>query len=78
MSRQLCLNDIQPGQRAEVISIQSAEPMRRRLLDLGLIKGTVVECLGRSPCGDPAAFLIRGAAIALRADDSRNITVRSL
>lgn len=78
MSRQICLSDIQPGQRAKVTSIQSSESMRRRLLDLGLIKGTVVECLGRSPCGDPSAYLIRGAAIALRAEDSKNILVLPL
>ena len=46
-----------------------------RLLDLGLIPGTRVVCQGHSPAGDPAAYLIRGAVIALRARDAAGITL---
>jgi ferrous iron transport protein A len=49
--------------------------MRRRLLDIGLAENTVVECVGRSPSGDPAAYLIRGAVIAIRKCDGRLIRV---
>lgn len=76
MNRQLCLNDIQPGQRAAVLGLQAEGSMRRRLLDIGLVKNTVVECLGRSPGGDPSAFLIRGAVIAIRSEDCRDIIIR--
>ena len=51
--------------------------MRRRLQDLGLIEGTRVECLQRSPSGDPTAYLIRGAVIALREEDSSKIIVET-
>ena len=53
----------------------SSGSMRRRLLDIGLIEGTDVECLQRSPAGDPVAYLIRGAVIALRAEDASQILV---
>ena len=49
--------------------------MRRRLLDIGLIENTEVTCVGRSHGGDPAAFLIRGAVIALRRADCKKILV---
>lgn len=49
--------------------------IRRRLLDMGLIQNTIVQCLGRSPGGDPSAFLIRGAVIAIRAVDGQHIWV---
>ena len=49
--------------------------MRRRLQDIGLIRGTSVECVGRSPLGDPAAFRIRGAVIALRDSDTALIGI---
>ena len=52
--------------------------MRRRLLDLGLIEGTVVECLYESPGGALSAFLIRDAVIALRRSDSRDILAELL
>ena len=50
--------------------------MRRRLQDIGLIEGTDIECLQKSPAGDPIAYYIRGAVIALRSVDSGNILVR--
>mgnify|MGYP001181001857 CR=1 FL=1 len=49
--------------------------VRRRLLDIGLVEGTEVECVGRSPGGDPAAYLIRGAVIAIRDADAAGILV---
>ena len=53
------------------------DSMRRRLQDIGLIEGTRVECLQKSPSGDPVAYLIRGAVIALRTEDSEKILVSS-
>ena len=52
--------------------------MRRRLFDLGLIPGTQVTCTARSPAGDPAAYLIRGAVVALRGRDAGEIRVSLL
>ena len=69
------MNDIRPGQTATVKELLSTGSIRRRLLDIGLIEDTEVECLGRSPGGDPSAFLIRGAVIAIRAEDCRNIII---
>ena len=77
-NRQLCLNDLAPGQHAKVCALHAKGSMRRRLLDLGLIENTDIQCLGRSPGGDPAAFLIRGAVIAIRSEDCRDILVKML
>ena len=73
--QKLSLCDLAEGQCARVAEILLTGPMRRRLRDLGIIEGTRVECLQRSPFGDPAAYRIRGAAIALRREDSRGILV---
>mgnify|MGYP001138329647 CR=1 FL=1 len=69
------LNSIEPGERAVISEIKSTEGMRRRLLDIGMIPGTKIECVGRSPSGDPKAFLIRGAVIAIRSEDSAGIFI---
>ena len=74
----MSLNDIRPGERAIVSALRSVGSMRRRLLDIGLVENTCVECVGRSPCGDPSAYLIRGAVIAIRAEDSSGIMVRAV
>lgn len=71
------LNSIEPGEHALVKQITASGSMRRRLLDIGLIENTDVECIGKSPCGDPKAFLIRGAVIAIRSEDCENILIMS-
>ena len=66
-----------PGQHAAVSRLRSTGSMRRRLLDIGLVENTDVECLGRSPAGDPSAFLIRGAVIAIRSEDCADILIHA-
>lgn len=75
MNQMNSLKNLNPGEKAKVKSILSTGSIRRRLQDIGLIEGTEVECLQKSPGGDPVAFLIRGAVIALRSEDSSNIIV---
>lgn len=75
MQDRICLSDVKVGQEALVKKLETAGSMRRRLYDIGLIENTPVKCLGRSPAGDPAAYLIRGAVIAIRNEDSKNIIV---
>ena len=71
----MTLNELKIGQSGVITAVGGDGPLRCRLLDMGLIRNTVVQCLGRSPCGDPSAFLIRGAVIAIRAADSQHIWV---
>lgn len=75
MNQRYCLNDISPGEHAVISSLLSTGSMRRRLLDIGLIENTDVECVGRSPGGDPSAYLIRGAVIAIRSEDCAGILI---
>ena len=63
---ELSLSDLLVGQSACVTCVQAEPDLYRRLLDIGLIPGTLVTCVAKSPAGDPAAYLIRGAVIALR------------
>ena len=69
------LNELAPGEKGVVIDLYTTGSMRRRFLDIGLVRNTVVECVGRSPGGDPSAYLIRGAVIAIRAEDCRSVRV---
>ncbi len=72
-----CMSDLMQGQRGRVTALMSENNIRRRLQDIGLIKGTTVERLHTSPLGDPVAFLIRGAVIALRSEDMSAVLVES-
>ena len=71
------LNSINVREYAEIAELLTAGSMRQRLLDIGLTPDTVVECVGKSPAGDPKAFLIRGAVIAIRSEDCRGILIKN-
>ena len=67
------MNSLEEGRWGRVIRLDTKGDMRRRLQDIGLVEGTIVKCLRKSPSGDPVAYLIRGAVIALRSADSSEI-----
>lgn len=71
------LTDLAPGERARVVGLSPAcqGAQRRRLLDLGVVRGTVIEAALRSAAGDPVAYRIRGALIALRSEQASWIRI---
>ena len=71
MTKELCA--LRPGEAARVARLEIALGMRRRLLDLGFTEGTKVLCLFDAPGGDPKAYWVRGAIIALRREDAARI-----
>jgi DtxR family transcriptional regulator, Mn-dependent transcriptional regulator len=74
------LNVLQQGESAKVLRLSSRlrGMERRRLLDLGVIPGTIVRAEFASPSGDPVAYRIRGALIALREDQARLIDIERI
>lgn len=69
------LADLTIDQKAIVKSIKSTGTMRRRLQDLGIIEGTKIKCVLKSPFGDPSAYEIRGAVVALRSEIASEIKI---
>ena len=58
------LKDIKVGEHAQILELKESE-LKQRFLDLGLVPGTYVKCVGISPGRDMKAYLIRGAVILL-------------
>ena len=71
------LHMLSEGEAGSVKTLEADEGIRRRLRDLGIIDGTRITCLQKSPLGDPVAYLIRGAVIALRKEDAATILLES-
>jgi ferrous iron transport protein A len=69
------LSSLKPGNVARVRELTMGGNLRRRMLDLGLIRGTRIEVINRSPFGDPVAYSFRGALIALRSEEASGIIV---
>ena len=69
------LYNLPVGSSGRVKELVTQGNARRRMLDLGLISGTNVEALLKSPAGDPVAYQFRGAVIALRSEEASKILV---
>ena len=72
---ELTLSALGAGCEARVVRLLTAGAMRRRLLDIGLMPGETVRCLFSARSGDPTAYWIRGAVIALRKEDANTVVV---
>lgn len=75
MANECGLDRLLPGEKAVVRKLVHCGGMRRRLLDMGFVENTEIECVGRSPAGDPSAFLVRGSVVALRREDCAQIKI---
>ena len=79
MNRNLItLESLPIGSRGKVKKLVAKGIVRRRMLDLGLVYDTIVESLMKSPAGDPIAYEIRGAIIALRSEEASKIFVEPI
>jgi ferrous iron transport protein A len=75
LQEKLSLADLAPGDRGRISAVDNLGSDRRRLLDLGFLPGAEVEAVMASPAGDLTAYLIRGATIALRREQARQINL---
>lgn len=75
MSGCLTLDGLNVSDRCIVSRLNSSGIIRRRLMDIGIMPGSLVECVLSSPSGNPMAYLVKGSIIALRKSDSSMIEV---
>lgn len=69
------LNQLPLNKSGKINKIECGEGIKRRLLDMGLVKETEITPILISPSGDPRAFLVRGTIIAIRKEDAKNIKI---
>ena len=72
------LHCMQIGKKVIIKKINSDDSIRRRFLDIGMIEGTPIECVLKSPFGDPHAYFVRGSLIAIRNDDASSVLVETI
>ena len=72
---QISLDTLAPSQHAFICSVAARDDIRRRLQELGFLPGAEVVCLMRAPSGDPTAYRICSAVIALRREDAQRIRI---
>lgn len=78
MEKDLYLNGLELNKTGKVLDIQCDRNSKRRFFDLGIIKGTEITPLFRSPFSDPTAYEINNTVIAIRDEDANMIRVEHI
>jgi len=69
------LREISCGQTATVVKINGTGPIKRRIMDMGITKGTDIHVNKVAPLGDPIELTVRGYSLSLRKADADMIEV---
>jgi len=71
----LRLSDLKAGEKGVVSRVVGDRATRRRLLDMGLTRGTEVVVVRKAPLGDPIELLLKGYNLSLRKSECENVYV---
>ncbi len=69
------LKDIKPGVCCKVLKVGGEGATRRRIMDMGIVKGTLIKVRKLAPLGDPMELTVRGYELSLRKEDAEKIAV---
>lgn len=69
------LSEMAVGQLVKVLAVTVGSADQRRLIELGVRRGAVIEVVRRAPFGGPLAIRVNGGLLALRAENARNVLV---
>lgn len=72
------LRDVKVGESCTVTALSGAGALRRRIMDMGLTKGTSVFVRRVAPLGDPIELTVRGYELSIRRDEAENVEVANV
>ncbi len=71
----MTLNEVAMGEAKKIVRINGVGPVKRRIMDMGLTKGTEVKVRKIAPLGDPIELTVRGYELSIRKDEAAAIEV---
>jgi ferrous iron transport protein A len=69
------LNELVPGQVATILRVRGPATSRRRMLEMGLVRGERIAVERCAPLGDPVEYHVKGYFLSLRRQDAANVDV---
>ncbi|MBI3161029.1 MAG: ferrous iron transport protein A [Chloroflexi bacterium] len=75
MTALIQLHLLQPGQRGTISRIGGEGALRRRFVEMGIVKGETILIERHAPLGDPVEYFIKGYHLALRKEEAAHIEV---
>jgi Fe2+ transport system protein FeoA len=74
----MLLSELKEGQRATVVRIGGESLLRRRILEMGILKGAEVRVEKYAPLKDPMELVVKGYHISLRVEEAARILVENV
>ena len=75
MSEPILLHLLRPGQKAVIARVNGASALRRRFIEMGIVKGETILIERHAPLGDPIEYFVKGYHLALRKEEAAQIEV---
>lgn len=69
------LKDVKIGETVTVSKLNGTGPLKRRIMDMGITKGTTLYIRKVAPLGDPIEITVRGYELSIRKADAENIII---
>jgi Fe2+ transport system protein FeoA len=74
----MLLSDMKEGERGKIIRIGGNGALRRRILEMGLLKDAEVYVEKYAPLKDPIELIVKGYHLSLRVNEASQITVKKI
>lgn len=69
------LSHLQPGEKGTVAKVVGRGPVHRRIIDMGVVPGTIIKVLKYAPLGDPMEIKVKGFNLSLRKTEAEMIQI---
>lgn len=75
MFTSMTLNELKPGQVGKVVKLNGTGKIKYRIVDMGIIPGTIILIKRFAPFGDPIQINLRGYELSIRKNEAKNIEI---
>jgi len=78
MEKQMNLDDLPPGAKGTIAGIRGTSPFMKRLLEMGLVRGELIEKVKLAPLADPAEYIVKGYHVTLRRKEAKDVMIEQI
>ncbi|MCB2293322.1 ferrous iron transport protein A [Clostridium algoriphilum] len=75
MTKAISLIEVELKTKVKVVEVALESKVRRRIMDMGIVKNTTLVVTGKAPMGDPIELSVRGYTLSLRKNEAKDIMV---
>lgn len=72
------LSELKPGEEGVVVRVEGPPALRRRLMEMGVVRGARIRMVRKAPLGDPIEYEVKGYNLSLRAREAEGVYVEAV